>query len=134
MPSTLPLILLIGQDVTLTYLIERYAERSGYVVHTASIMPALSVARDLQSTAVLFASIENFEAAQALPGDLTSCEVPLLVCVSVNDQARAHELGADYCLVHPLTYDSFLAVVTAISAPSVARGRTDRRGSARASM
>ena len=121
MPSTPPLILLIGQDVTLTYLIERYAERSGYHVHAEPTMPALSAARDLQPTTVLFSSIESLEDAQVQLAELTSWEIPLLVCSSINDQARARELGADYCLVHPLAYDSFLAALTITSVPAAAR-------------
>jgi CheY-like chemotaxis protein len=72
----------------------------------------------LQPTVVFFSSIGNLETAQALIADLSGREVPSVVCSSVNDQARARELGADYCLVHPVTYDSFLAALTAASAPS----------------
>jgi len=123
MPSTPPLILLIGQDVMLTYLIERYAERSGYDVHAEPTMPSPSAVRDLQPATVLFSSIGSLESAQALLAELASWEIPLLVCSSVNDQARARELGADYCLVHPLAYDNFLAALTLTSAPSAARHR-----------
>ena len=118
MPAKPPVILLLGQDVALTYLIERYAERSGYDVQVEPTVPSSAATSNLQLAAVLFSSIENLEAAQAQIADLSNHEVPLLVCSSVNDQTRAHELGVDYCLVHPLTYDSFLAALPATSTPS----------------
>ena len=116
MPSRPPVILLIGNDASLAYLIERYAERSGYEVRVHPIASALPVGLEVKPAAVLFSSIENLEAAQSQIAPWTSAEIPLLVCSSVNDQLRAHELGADQCLVHPLTYDSFQAALTAMHA------------------
>jgi hypothetical protein len=114
MPSSrLPVILLIGSDTTLAYLIERYAERSGCEIHVHPIVPAYSGGPEVKPAALLFSSIENLEAAQAQIAHLSNAEIPLLVCSSLNDQPRAHELGADYCLVHPLTYDGFLAALAA---------------------
>jgi DNA-binding response OmpR family regulator len=127
MPAQPPVILLIGHDATLTYLIGRYAERSGYDVHLSSSVPSSAEVCDLQPAALLFSSIEHLEAAQTLIADLSSCELPLLVCSSINDQVRARELGADYCLVHPLTYDSFIAALTAISSPPAAKRQTRRQ-------
>jgi hypothetical protein len=113
MSSRSPVILLIGSDAALAYLIERYAERSGCEVRVHPIVPAPSTGSGPKPVAVLFSSIENLEAAQAQITPWTSAEIPLLVCSSVNDQSRARELGADQCLVHPLTYEGFLAAFTA---------------------
>lgn len=112
--SRSPIILLIGNDAALTYLIERYAQRSGYQVRVQPIVPSSTAGTDLQPAAVLFSSIENLEAAQSQIAHLSNAEIPLLVCSSINDQTRAHKLGADHCLVHPLTYDGFLAALAAI--------------------
>jgi DNA-binding response OmpR family regulator len=109
----LPVIVLIGQDAALTYLIERYADRSGYEVLAQPIVPALPTIHELQPIMLIFASMVDLEAA---PAQLVQLEIPLIVCSAVNDQARAHELGADYCLVHPLNYDGFLAALTAAHA------------------
>jgi DNA-binding response OmpR family regulator len=114
MPSTRsPVILVIGDDASLVYLIERYAERSGYQVRSQPDVPSVTASSGAPLAAVLFLSIENLEAAQVQIVNLANSEIPLLVCSSVNDQMRAHELGADHCLVHPLTYDGFLAALTA---------------------
>ena len=108
-----PLILLIGNDAVLAYLIERYAERSGCEIRVRPSVPVPPTDPDGKPAALLFSSIENLEAAQSQLARLSNAEIPLLVCSSVNDQARARELGADHCLVHPLTYDGFVAALTA---------------------
>ena len=100
----------------MAYLIERYAQRSGYQVRVQPIVPSPTGGTDVQPAAVLFSSIENLEAAQAHIAHLSNAEIPLLVCSSINDQTLAHELGVDHCLVHPLTYDSFLAALIAVHA------------------
>jgi hypothetical protein len=110
----MPVILLIGNDAALTYLIERYAERSGCEVRLHPIVPAPFSGPDSRPAALLFSSIEDLEAAQSQIMSLTSAEIPLLVCASVNDQSRARELGVDHCLVHPLTYAGFLTMLTAV--------------------
>jgi hypothetical protein len=32
----------------------------------------------------------------------------------MGDEKRARELGADYCMVHPLTFPDFMAAMTAL--------------------
>jgi hypothetical protein len=113
----MPTILLIGNDAALEYLIERYAERSGFAVRVHAIVPAPLSGPDSGPTALLFSSIEDLEAAQSQIAPLTSAEIPLLVCSSVNDQSRARELGVDHCLVHPLTYEGFLTALAAAHVP-----------------
>jgi len=123
--SRSPVILLIGTDAALAYLIERYAQRSGYQVRVQPIVPSPTDGSDVQPAAVLFSSIENLEAAQAHIAHLSNAEIPLLVCSSINDQTRAHELGADHCLLHPLTYDGFLAALIAVRLSPVVQSRTN---------
>ncbi|HRE26247.1 MAG TPA: hypothetical protein PK954_06415, partial [Anaerolineales bacterium] len=54
------------------------------------------------------------QAAQSLVDGLAAHDTPILVCASVTDVASARELGADACLVHPLTYAQFQAVLAAV--------------------
>jgi len=104
---------MLGNDPALAYLIGRYAPQSGYVITTLPGVPQAEVACGLKPAAILFTSIESLEAAQALISGLANCDIPVLVCSSVADVARARELGADHCLLHPLTYDSFQKVLAA---------------------
>lgn len=110
MASVPPVILLIGHDPALAHLLERYAQRAGYELctQTAAALPDAATAR---LDAVIFASIEELEAAQAVVGHWNRAEFALLVCAAVNDEVRARELGADHCLLHPLTYNGFVAAV-----------------------
>lgn len=110
-------ILVIGNDPALSYLIGRYANQSGYDVATTQRMPSAAETCALQPAAILFQSVEGLETSQTLLRDLAACDVPVLVCSSVTDEARARELGADRCLLHPLTYDNMLAALTTAQRP-----------------
>lgn len=116
-PSSPSKILMIGNDTALTYLVGRYAERSGYDIVTLQTVPSAEEVCNQQPVALLFTSIERLDAAQSLIADLSNCDIPILVCSSITDEARARELGADDCLLHPLTYDAFLAALAATKAP-----------------
>jgi DNA-binding response OmpR family regulator len=109
--------LVIGTDTALAYLLGRYAAQSGWDIDTMQTIPSVTEVCSLQPSALLFLSFENLGAAQLLLADLGNCDIPVLVCSSVADEVRARELGADYCLVHPLTYDRFLAALAATRVP-----------------
>jgi CheY-like chemotaxis protein len=115
MPTPQPLLVVIGDDTSLVYLIGRYAETSGCRVHAVPTTPTAAEVCALKPAAVFFPSVENLAAAQSLVNELANCDIPLLVCSSAADEARGRDLGADYCLLYPVTYDSFLAALTATS-------------------
>ena len=116
-PSPESNLLMIGGDPSLAYLIERYSEQSGLQVMTLSDIPSAAAVHASNPSLLLFPNLETLEAAQGLISDLANSDISILVCSSVADEARARELGADHCLLHPLTYDGFLAVLTAIRTP-----------------
>lgn len=109
-----PVILLIGADEALIYLMDRYAQRSGFHVHAASTPPSGGQLRELKPAVVWFPSLESLDAVRPREGGLLSDDAPLIVCSSVADEARARELGADYCALHPLTFPDFLAALSAV--------------------
>jgi CheY-like chemotaxis protein len=117
-PPSRGMIVVIGSDLLLTYLVERYAEQSGHDVALMQTAPSSEEVCSLRPVAILFPSLERLEAAQPLIADLANCDIPILVCSSTTDAARARELGADHCLLHPLTYDGFLAALPAARASS----------------
>lgn len=108
-----PRILLFGNDTTLAYLIGRYAGLSGLGV--TSLQGALQPedVRALKPEAVLFTSVESLAEARKLVAGLGDSDIPILVCSSVADVVRSRELGADNCLLHPLTYEGFQDVLEA---------------------
>ncbi|MCG2783748.1 MAG: hypothetical protein L6461_01440 [Anaerolineae bacterium] len=112
-PDNKPILLLIGSDSMLSYLLRRFADRSGYRVFVfEKSLPAQKINA---LAGVVFLSIEQLEKFQTMVEEFTNHDIPILVCSSVADEARARELGADYCLFHPLTYDNFSAVIDSAS-------------------
>ena len=108
---------MIGNDTALTYLVGRYADQSGYTIATLQTTSSAEEVCKQQPVALLFPSIERLDTAQPLVAELSQYDIPILVCSSTADEARARELGADYCLLHPLTYDAFLAALATTKAP-----------------
>jgi CheY-like chemotaxis protein len=67
---------------------------------------------------VIFASLEILESCRTFAVELANRDVPIIVCSSVADPARARECGADYCLLHPFIYDNFSQILNAIASRS----------------
>ena len=107
-----PSILLVGQDPALEYLLKRYARQSGYELQSLSEVPPELDLRTLRPLVLWFSSLEVLEALQPLRATLANEAIPIVVCSSVADEARAIESGADYFFLHPITYDCFLSTLT----------------------
>ena len=110
-----PTVLLIGKDTALNYLFNRFAEQSGYQLTTNHENVSVEEIETVKPAAILFLSTDLLSKEQALITELASRELPILVCSSVAEEARARELGADYCLLHPLTYHDFQKTLDTIS-------------------
>jgi CheY-like chemotaxis protein len=107
-----PPILLVGKDPALEYLLKRYARQSGCEIRSfQEASPEIEV-RALRPLAVWFSSLEVLEAFQRLRTVIANEEIPIVVCSSMADEARASESGADYFFLHPVTYDCFLSTLT----------------------
>jgi len=114
-----PTIMLVGQDTSLSYLFGRFAERSGYRLMIASEDLFTERLVDANPAVIIFLSTELLEATQARLKQLASLDMPIIVCSAIIDEAKAKELGADYCLIHPLTYDAFQTALTRASNPKL---------------
>lgn len=111
-----PAILLVGSDPTLSYLLGRFAERCGYQLAVNLESPSIREITAITPAAVVFPSTEILETSQALVAELASLDFPIIVCSSVAEETKARELGADYCLLHPLTCDDFQTALMNASA------------------
>jgi hypothetical protein len=100
-------ILLMGKDTDLSYLLGRFAEQSEYQLAVAPEKMSIHEVMVANPMAIIFTSTDLLDNEQALLGELTSLELPIIVCTSVTDEAKARALGADSCLLHPITFDSF---------------------------
>jgi hypothetical protein len=107
-------LLFIGNDPMLAYLLNRYAAQSGCEMIFRDNATEPGEIGQLRPTAIIFSSVERLQAGQSLMDTLSTYEIPVLVCASLADEAYAGELGADACLLHPLTYDSFWAALSAV--------------------
>ena len=107
-------IVVVGGDPSLQYLLERYAGRIGYSISFEKDLSFADAIRGSEPVAVIFPSVEILESAQALAAELTNDDIPIIVCSSVPDQAKTRQLGADYCLLHPLEFDSFSSTLNSI--------------------
>jgi DNA-binding response OmpR family regulator len=107
-------ILVIGDDDRLAYLLKRYAEQGGGLMICNDSIPSISEIEQLGPVAIIFLSIEGLQAAQSLMEALSIHDIAILVCASAADEVYARELGADACLLHPLTYNNFWAVLSDI--------------------
>lgn len=114
--SSLPRVLMIGNNASLVYLLERYAQQGGYLLRHRTVIPPLEEIRAFQPDAILFSSLEELEMAQSLIAGLDAEDPLILVCSSLADEERARELGADQCITHPLTYDKFCSALSRNSA------------------
>jgi CheY-like chemotaxis protein len=111
-----PTILVIGNDAALGYLLGRFAERSGYELAVNLDNSSIEQVAAVNPAVIVFPSTEILETFQTLVGELASLDFPIMVCSSVADEAKARELGADYCLLHPLVYDDFQTALASASA------------------
>jgi hypothetical protein len=111
-----PNILLIGNDTALNYLFGRFAERCGYQLVVSLENSSVQEITAVNPVVIVFPSTEILESFQILVGELASLDFPIMVCSSVADETRARELGADYCLTHPISYDEFQTTLMTASA------------------
>jgi len=107
-----PSILLIGNDPPLEYLLERYANSGGYRLQSLHAVDSDTDICQMQPQSIWFSSLDVLEEFQPRRSAFLACNVPIVVCSSIADNARAMELGADYLLLHPLTYDCFISTLS----------------------
>lgn len=110
-------ILLVGNDAALNYLLGRFIEQSEYALAVIPVITSAQELTEINPKAIIFLSTQHLEAAQILMAELPSIESPIIVCSAIADEARAKELGADHCLLHPITYDSFQRALEVGGAP-----------------
>ncbi len=113
-PTAPDLIYLVGNDERLIYLLQRYFESGNHRLMPSFKTPTVAEVKKEQPCMLIFSTIELLEEAQSLLEYASAHDLPVLVCTSVADEARARELGADACLIHPLTYENFTAALSVV--------------------
>lgn len=107
-------ILFAGNDNRLAYLLQRFSEQAGWLMQPVSSPLSIEELTQKQPLAVIFDTIDQLRQSHSLVDALVRLDIPVLVCASLADEGTAGELGADACLLHPLTFDQFQTVLTAV--------------------
>jgi len=108
------IVILVGNDERMVYLLTRYFEASNYQLVPWLATPSLTEITRIHPVVIIFSTIEQLENAQYLFNYTSANDIPVVVFTSLADEAQARELGADACLLHPLTYDNFKTVMAGI--------------------
>lgn len=106
-------VLLVSNDSRLSYLLKRYADQCGLTLDSTPTLPVREEIRKIDPDFIIFSSLEVLRDSRAWMGRFGDGEIPLLVCSAIGEEAAARELGADHCIFHPLTYESFCSALTA---------------------
>jgi hypothetical protein len=109
-----PTILVVEGDGSLAYLLARYAKQAGLAFRQMPTRPLPGPVAAEGPTTLWLPSIERLEAVRPRETGLLSDDSPVIVCSYVGEESRAHSLGADYCVTHPLTYPDFLVALRAV--------------------
>jgi hypothetical protein len=107
-------IALVAGNPSLNYLMERYTERSGLRIEIVPDPPPADLFLERGPAIVWFPSLDSLARWRAEGEHVANGEAAVVVCTSMPDERNARELGADYCLLLPLTYDDFRAAVSAV--------------------
>lgn len=119
-----PVVLLIDDDPSFTYLIERYGQVSACRIISAPTLEAAGplVHAEPPSLVILQVGLPGgpgWNLVRLLKADTALRTVPVALCGSVTDSAGMRDVDADYWLSKPVMYADFEAVLAA----SVSQGR-----------
>jgi len=108
--NTLTLLMILEDDPTSLYLLERYLRRSIYrVISTTRGEDALALARQENPTMILLdallSGMSGWDVLQALKADPVTCFIPVIICSEQDEADRAREAGATAFLRKPYSPD-----------------------------
>ena len=115
-PAPSPVIMLIEDDAGFTYLVQRYARRSGcQMVSTRLGIDALAFAQQTQPAVIVldvaFPGTASWDMLKALKADRATRDIPVVMCSGLEQEARGLEAGAEVCLSKPVMYYDFLTAL-----------------------
>ena len=118
LPSA-PKVMLVEDDPQFVYLIQRYARSSGcQLIHVDSISRAVSLAQkelpDLILLDLALNGTDGWQVLQSLKADPVASKIPVFICSASEVATRGWEDLADGCLLKPVMYEDFLAVLTQV--------------------
>ncbi len=118
---SVPKIMLVEDDPQFVYLMQRYAASSGcQLIHADPPDSTLQSARqehpDLILLDMVLGASESRAVLAALRADNATRGIPLYLCSANEAVLHQWQHQADGCLLKPVMYEDFLAVLTQVSA------------------
>jgi len=110
-PAVSSTIIIFDGGSSFNYLIHRYAEQIGHSVTVVPLSASVETICNFKPIAVIFPFVDGLEESQSMVAQLANCDIPIIICSSITDENHTRELGADYCLLHPLVFDNFSAIL-----------------------
>jgi CheY-like chemotaxis protein len=115
MTHTVPLVIIVEDDLPSLYLMERYTRTSRCrPLCTTQGENALTLARQ-EKPSIIFLDLRlpgmsGWEVLQALRADPITHNIPVIICTAFNEADRALEAGTGY-LPKPIYYQDFLTAL-----------------------
>lgn len=118
---SVPKIMLVEDDPQFVYLMQRYAASSGcQLIHADPPGATLQSARQEHPDLILFdmapGASESCAVLAAFKADEATRGVPLYLCSANEAVLHQWQHQADGCLLKPVMYEDFLAVLAQVSA------------------
>ena len=118
--SPVPTLVVVGDDASFCYLLERYAKKSDYrAVSVHSHEDALSTTLRESPVAVILEldlpKGRGWKAYHALKHHPETCEIPVILCSWSDETERGLDEGGTVHLRKPILYDDFLEVLLAMA-------------------
>jgi len=115
-PST---IMIVGDNADFSYLMQRYVRRGGYrMVVVGSDEDALALACQSRPAAIVLEAdlpgAPGWDTLQALQGDETMRDIPVLICSWSDEEERSLMEGAAGYLRKPVLYEDFLVALESV--------------------
>jgi CheY-like chemotaxis protein len=119
-PAT-PTVIVVGENSEFAYLMQRYVSQGGYQVFVVEPNPGtVDVARQRTPIAILIdvesPQAKGWDILRTLKADLTTQDIPVLICSWLDEELRSLEEGAAAYLRKPVMYDDLHAALTDASA------------------
>lgn len=111
--STYPTVLIIEDDPDSIYLMQRYLRSTGCrVVSTSMGEEAVALAQQEKPTAIvldiaLLGRMDGWEVLRALRSNISTSDIPVVMCSALEEEAQGREAGADGYLHKPVLYPDF---------------------------
>ena len=114
-----PTIMIVGDDADFSYLMQRYVRRGGYrMVVAGSDEDALALACQNRPAAIVLEAdlpgAPGWDILQALKGDQTTRDIPVLICSWSDQEERSLMEGAAGYLRKPVLYEDFLVALEGV--------------------